>query len=308
MIPGERYMKHQPFSTPILLLGFNRPDLLEQQLQRVLRLDAEHIYIAIDGPRAKNESDVQANIQIRKVCAEFKTHTPIHCLFQEKNLGCRLGVSTAITWFFSKVKDGIILEDDCAVDPSFFTFAEELLHKYKDDHRIWQISAANFTPSSDVKTSYRFSMHPLCWGWATWRDRWDAYDIEMAEWEERKDQILSRFHTKRSRQYWNNIFQSMYDKKIDTWDYQWIYSIWKNDGVSVIPSVNLVSNIGFDDRATHTKFSLSPLAHRKTEKLTFPLTHPSEVTPDVDADNILQKLFESSVLEKVATYFLRKIL
>ena len=34
-------------------------------------------------------------------------------LYRQKNLGCKIAMSNAITWFFENVEEGIILEDDC---------------------------------------------------------------------------------------------------------------------------------------------------------------------------------------------------
>ena len=44
-----------------------------------------------------------------------------------------------------------------------------------------------------------------------------------------------------------------YKKQPNTWDYQWIFSVLENNGLSVSPAVNLIENIGFSDDATHTK-------------------------------------------------------
>jgi len=47
---------------------------------------------------------------------------PIIYEFSEKNLGCKIRISSGLNWVFSKVDHAIILEDDCIPDPSFFSF------------------------------------------------------------------------------------------------------------------------------------------------------------------------------------------
>ena len=68
----------------------------------------------------------------------------VKTLFHKENLGCGLGPLTAINWFFENVEEGIILEDDCVPDQSFFYFCQELLEYYRNNKKIMHISGDNF--------------------------------------------------------------------------------------------------------------------------------------------------------------------
>jgi hypothetical protein len=163
-------------------------------------------------------------------------------------------VSGAITWFFENVEQGIILEDDCVPSISFFTYCEELLEKYKDNDFIYHITGHNPLGNTKSKCSYYFARIQHCWGWATWKRSWNKYEYDINGLddfikEKKLNQILRR---RCDREYWLNIFRKMEKHEIDTWDYQWTYAVFKNNGLCINPSKNLISNIGFGIDATHT--------------------------------------------------------
>jgi hypothetical protein len=208
---------------------------------------------------------------------------------------------------------GIILEDDCLADLTFFDYCAQLLSKYKDSDSIAMIAGSNPVLDFKIKDSYLFSIHPLCWGWATWRRAWNNYDVYMKSWLSDGAKILNRqFSSKSARSFWQKIFASTYLGEIDTWDYQWIFSIWKSNQLCVVPKHNLVSNIGFDNRATHTKLAFSPLAGQKTSQIIFPLRHPASIIANQEFDVSLQKsMFEKNkylkLISGILKYFNQKI-
>ncbi len=200
-------------------------------------------------------------------------------------------MSSAIDWFFSNVQEGIILEDDCVPDQSFFSFCQELLEKYRDDERIMMISGDNFQfGRKRTEGSFYFSRYFHIWGWASWRRAWSHYDVDMNSWPEfRENGYLNNFLSeKRMVKYWESIFNSVYNKLINTWDYQWVFSCWTQGGLSIMPDNNLVSNIGFDERSAHTTgdtiFSRLP-----TKKIEFPLVYPKYIIPDYASDRYTEK-------------------
>ena len=154
---------------PILLLAFNRPDYLAGLIERLREVQPTRIFIAIDGPREDRPEEASKVQACRDLVGTIDWPCEITTLFQESNLGCGLGVSTAITWFFDNVERGIILEDDLEPDPSFFGYCSELLDRYEQDPRVFAISGCNYVPSADQgfpDQSYRFSQVAHIWGWA----------------------------------------------------------------------------------------------------------------------------------------------
>ena len=212
---------------------------------------------------------------------------------------------------FSKVESAIILEDDCLPEPSFFEFCSELLTRYANDQRVMMISGDNFQFGKQrTKDSYHFSMFPHCWGWATWKRAWKYYDVDMKLWLTIRNNkwLADILNSKTATIYWENIFQDVFDNLIDTWDYQWTFACWTQSGLTILPNINLVSNIGFNNEATHTKKSKNRLANMHTESITFPLLHPQFVIRDTQSDDFTQKKIFRLSTSKFIKIKIKKIL
>lgn len=275
------------FETPILFLVFNRPDTTKRVFETIRKIRPRSLYVAADGPRCNKTGEADRCEQTRRIVAEaIDWECKVSLLYQQHNLGCRSAVALAISWFLEQEEYGIILEDDCLPDLSFFTFCESLLHHYSHDARIMMISGNNFQSSRiENEYSYYFSKYPHIWGWATWRRAWQHYDTEMKGWPSLKSSGSLRWMCGNvvELDYWTRIFDSVYEGKIDTWDYQWTYSCWSQNGLSICPAVNLVSNVGFGNSSTHTKDPDSPLANLPVGQIEN-VIHPSMVVPNYEAD------------------------
>ena len=243
---------------PVLVMAFNRPDHLSRLLERLREVQPERLYVAIDGPRAAMEGEPERVQACRDLVGTVDWPCEVHTLFQEHNLGCGQGVTTAISWFFEHEERGIILEDDIVPDPSFFPYCEELLERYQDDERVFAISGCNFVPSS-VQTRpdlpYRFMTVPHIWGWATWRRSWAAHRLDISGWRDRLP--LTRLWRRVGRSipgtvYWTSTFELLARGEVDTWDGQLVLAAMERGQLTATSNVNLVQNIGFGSDATHT--------------------------------------------------------
>ncbi|RBL93818.1 nucleotide-diphospho-sugar transferase [Chitinophaga flava] len=274
------------YKTPILFLIFNRPDVTARVFDVVSKLKPTKLYIAADGPRADKEGEAQLCQQTRDVVSQIDWPCEVAYLYREKNLGCKVAVSTAISWFFEHEEEGIILEDDCLPNATFFRFCETMLAKYRNDTRIMHIGGTNFQNGiTRGNASYYFSRLCHVWGWATWKRAWLNYDIQLKDWAEimSNDLLVSIIPDSKLRRVYKTIFETTAQNKINTWDYQWVYSVWKNNGLSIIPNQNLVSNIGFGQGGTHTMDTDSVFANNATTELT-EIKHPEIYLPCLEAD------------------------
>lgn len=287
----EYEMKNAPLLIPVLFLIFNRPDTTQQVFNEIRKTRPNKLFIAADGPRKNNSNDALLCQQTRDIVNLIDWDCEVHTLFREENLGCKFAVSSAIDWFFSHVEEGIILEDDCLPDQSFFPFCQELLERYRDDERIMMISGDNFQFGRKRDDySYYFSRYAHIWGWATWRRGWKHYDRDMKLWPEvkRGNWLFDILLDRKIVNYWEKIFDQSFNGEINTWDYQWVFSCWIQNGLSIIPDVNLVTNIGFGDRSTHTKVD-TPFSNMPVEKMRFPIIHPPFIIRDDVSDNTTEK-------------------
>lgn len=279
-------MASQPFTTPILFLIFNRPQTTEKVFQRIHELQPRYLYVSADGPRAHKENEKELCESARKIIEKVDWDCEVKTHFSEINLGCKVGVSSGINWFFEHVENGIILEDDCLPDLSFFSFCEVMLEKYKHDERIMHIGGTNFQDGIIRGSgSYYFSRITHVWGWATWRRAWKKYDAAISSFSDivNSNQFAGLFPNERVRKYWLKNFDLVHSNKKDTWDVQWMYTVSINHGLTIVPNNNLVSNIGFELDATHTFIQSDPAANRSTESLNR-IIHPSVIALDAKAD------------------------
>jgi hypothetical protein len=275
------------FKTPILFLIYKRPDTTARVFEILRKVQPKHLFVAADGPVSEKLGEQESCEEARNMITNIDWGCDIKKLFRQKNLGCKIAVSSAITWFFDNVEEGIILEDDCLPDPSFFIFCQELLQYYRNDKRISMISGNNFQNGIIRGTgSYYFSKHPHIWGWATWRRAWEKYDVNMTTYPLFSDtnQLANVFSNINEQTYWYRLLNRTFRGEIDTWDYQWFYTVWHQNGLSITPNVNLVSNIGYGREATRTRRDKKNLANLKTQRLD-KIIHPKSIAADKEADN-----------------------
>jgi hypothetical protein len=289
-------------TTPVLLLVFNRPDTTQVVFDAIRKARPARLYVAADGPREGRPGEKDLCTSTRATATNVDWPCDVHTLFRDRNLGCKVAVSSALDWFFQHEEEGIILEDDCVPDKSFFTFCQELLSYYRTDQRIMHISGDNFQAGNIRGTgSYYFSRYSHVWGWASWRRAWKCYDVTMSTFPRfiQQDGISSIFHTSREKRYWQRILSEVYEGKVDTWDYQWLYALWTHHGLSAIPNANLVANIGFGPGATHTTTAGRRAVTREVGSLS-DLRHPVLLLRDEAADQFtFRSHFQSSLAAKI---------
>jgi hypothetical protein len=267
---------------------FNRPDVTFRVFERIRQAKPKYLFISADGPRPDRPGEKELCDACRSVVTKIDWDCELKTLFREENIGCGKGVSEAINWLFRHTDKGIILEDDCLPDLSFFTFCTELLHYYENEKSIMHISGNNSQLGKKRNSySYYYSKYPHIWGWATWKRAWDLfqYDLSKTNVDAVSAGIFQHYHfSAEEKIYWSQAFDTMQRGAIDTWDIQWTFSCWANGGITVVPNVNLISNIGFDTDATHTKSKESKLSNLPTGNIK-QIVHPPNIVIDVKADD-----------------------
>lgn len=288
--------------TPVAFIIFNRPDTTERVFAEITNARPPKLLVVADGPRANRPGEAKKCAAARDIIKRVDWDCEVLTNFSDVNLGCRKRVSSGIDWVFEQVPEAIILEDDCLPHPTFFRFCEELLERYRDDERIGLISGDNFQfGRKRGEASYYFSRYNHIWGWASWRRAWRYYDQRASLWPVFRDGgwldvVVS---STRERRHWTQAFSAVFENRMDTWDYQWTLALWAQGMVSVLPNVNLISNIGFGADATHTHGETA-FANMQVEAMEFPLRHPQIVLPDREADAFMaERVFSPSLSQRV---------
>lgn len=247
-------MRKAGFDIPILLIVFNRVEETVRVLDSIRKLKPNMLFVSADGPREGNVKDLANCDKVRRLISEsVDWECDLKTNYFEANQGCGLAVSGAISWFFDQVEMGIILEDDCLPSDPFFDFCKYALEYYRDNNSVYHIHGTYYLNQKE-DFDYFFTKHPFIWGWATWARAWKKYNYEIEDSDtDIKRVIFKNLMSAKQCEIWAKKLVGLKNvHKSFTWDYQWIYTIWRNNGIAISPTKNYVSNIGFGENATHT--------------------------------------------------------
>ncbi|MDB5156914.1 MAG: hypothetical protein JWR50_1621 [Mucilaginibacter sp.] len=280
--------RETPYRTKsaVLFIVFNRPAETAAVLEKIREARPARLYIGADGPRADKPGEDEICKQTREQALKIDWDCEVKTFFKNENAGCKVGVASAIQWFFDNEDEGIILEDDALPSNSFFRFCDEMLEKYRLDTRIRIISGANFQQGKKWgDATYYFSNLIHCWGWAGWRRVWNEYDIDLKQYDEKdvKEKLSNVFNDQMIIDTWHDLFVRTKAGDIDTWDYQLGFSSFFNNGLCIIPNYNLVTNIGFGANATNTFNEDSAFSKMQLEEIG-EIKHPLYILPEKQAD------------------------
>ena len=273
---------HPDCQTPVLFLIHRRPRHASRVLEGIRQARPARLLVAGDGP----DNDAACQETRRIVLEGIDWPCDVVTRFSEARLGCRRAVASALDWAFAHHEALVVLEDDCVPAPGFFGFCQAMLERYHDSEEIMQICGSNLIGSCQRGASYFFSRFGPIWGWASWRRAWERYDVELKAWSEiRNSGRLKILCPEPFEAAWRKeVLDEVHRGDLDTWDYQWAFAKLACGGLNIVPSTNLVSNIGFGHDATHTSDPNDPRADLPTADLSLPLSHPEQIQACEEAD------------------------
>lgn len=275
--------------SPVLLITFNRPEHTFRVLSAIRSKKPQDLYVFQDGAREDNSDDVVRCTKVRKVIDDIVDwDCRLHTFFADKNYGCGAGPMTGISWFFSHVENGIVMEDDCLPHLDFFDYCDELLDRYKDDKQVMYISSTLYNGKWKCEYSYDFSHYMITGAWASWARAWKGFDLDLLSLDAKK----FRRHCKKilysvvEADWWYfKLLEIQCDKeKKSYWDYQMQIHLFNSSGITIHPRVNLVSNIGFDGEGTHTLCN-NGMGNLQSYGI-MPLIHPTTIHVDTRRDYV----------------------
>jgi len=245
---------------PVLVTSFIRPNFLMSILEIIEKRSDIDLYFATDGPR-NNDDKIKINkcLNIIKQ-SKFKFNSK-NMLVREQNYGTKFGIKNNIDWFFSKNKLGIVLEDDCLPDNTFFDAIFEGLKIHKNSSKYMSVSGSDYFPinSNQSKTFYRDSYFPMVWGWGSWSDKWNLYKLDIPDLNILVNKTANKIYGEKNtleKILFVDVFKKRFTEVntglINTWDYSLMASAWRNDMVCLQSNFNMIINLGFGKDAAHT--------------------------------------------------------
>ena len=209
------------YDVPVLFIIFKRHYTAIKVFERIKEIKPKKLYVAADGPRDLQEKEMCD--KTRDIIKQVDWNCELHLMYRDENIGCKYGPYESISWFFNHEEEGVILEDDCVPDLTFFPFVREMLVKYRNDNRISMI-AGHSEVSIPLSTSYVVSRFRACWGWATWKRAWCNIDIELENYDYRKEVVPLMVYDQRRGAHWLTALDLIDQNKVNAWDWPWYFS------------------------------------------------------------------------------------
>lgn len=260
--------------TPVLYITFARPEYASQSFAAIRKAQPKKLYFYSNKAREEKSDEVVRNLEVRSYIEQIDWDCEVKTWFRDKYVDVYTSLWGAIDWFFDNEERGLVLEEDCKASLAFFDYIDKLLPKYESNNRIWLISGDNFTPQYNPSNlDYFFSKNIHIYGWASWRNRWKSMDREMKDWPIIKNTTLKKYYTNPIEYIWrkkllNRVFCKM--DRFYPWDFVFEYNVIVNNGLAVIPHINMVEDIGV--LGVHHSVQLSMTNPVDFNKIDFPIT------------------------------------
>jgi hypothetical protein len=238
---------------PIALFAYNRPEHLRRTVDALLSnplAERSELWVFCDAARnPAHEASVQ---QVRTYVGTISGFAAIHRVERESNLGLARSIEDGVGRLCAERGRAIVVEDDIVVAPAFLRFLNLALERYAETPRVMQVSGYMFPGDHTDRGDAVFLPLISCWGWATWKRAWDAYDPSAAgvEMLRRDSELQRRFNLDGAYDYFG-MLEHQLAGGLDSWGVRWLLCVFLADGVVLYPAVSLVENIGADGTGTH---------------------------------------------------------
>ena len=300
---------------PVKINIWIRSDCQKRQWEIIKRARPSILFIQSDGGRNKKEWEIINNAR-EMIDNDIDWACDVYRFYEKSNQGLYTMINKVNDFIWKKVDRCIFLEDDDIPSISFFAFCSELLEKYKDDQRIECICGFNhLNIYENCKDDYFFSRQGSIWGIATWRRTY----LERNTFEYFKNEYtmsLLKAMTKKNKTAWRRLNAygngEVFENHVPGTEFWIEFNMYAQNRLQIVPSKNLIKNIGFGSGSTHTKeFDKMPSSMKKLfdsniYELQFPLKHPKYVVPDVFYEKKRNAIMHYN--ENSALVFVKRIL
>lgn len=274
----------------VLCIFFVREDCLKQTFAAIKEARPRTLLLWQDGPREGRADDLVGIQKCRDIVEDIDWDCEVHTFYNEKNYGCDPSTFYSHKWAFSIVDKCIVLEDDVVPSMDFFLFCKEMLDRYENDERINRICGMCQVKDFNCPDSYFFSSIGSVWGWATWKRVADTWDEDYTFLNDDNAMALIRkIHNAKSDVNYLQLCKRHAASGKPHWETIQTFSRYLNSQMNIIPSKNLIHNVGLGENSTHSNVELRciPRAIQESnycniESLEFPLKHPKYVVENVE--------------------------
>ena len=246
---------------PIVVFSYNRPDHLKRTLEALSNnelADKSDLFIYCDGAKdGASEEQLSKIARNRIVANSAQGFNTIHVFEREKNMGLANSIIAGVSDVIETYGRAIVLEDDILSSKWFLKFMNSALDYYENYSGVYSISAnrppeAKMLIPKDYPYDVFAALRNYCWGWATWKDRWNKVDWTIACLPELLKYTEQIEAYNRGGDDLTDLMLLQVEGKIDSWAVRFGFEHFVQHAVSILPCHAYASNIGFDGSGTHT--------------------------------------------------------
>lgn len=295
----SQYDSINSLTIAVVFFAFNRPDKLKNTIKSYLsclNAQTENIIVYIDGPR--NSKDDKFVNECFMVASQLLPQANI--IRRIDNIGLKKSIHGGVSDVLKTYDAVIVIEDDLKLEPLFYDFLKTGLIKYHDDEKIYQISGYNYNPKEGNEAFFL----PLTtsWGWATWSDKWQDFDLET----DYQFLISTKYNKKRydfdGAFNFSKMLSLESSGKISSWAIRWYSYVYSHDGLTLYPPQSLVVNDGFNESGTHSSYTSSELFSSSKYYSIEGIEYPNHVSLSEQRIRSLQKHLKNHLKKKIAGY------
>ena len=289
---------------PIVLFTYNRIDVLKESIESLKKNPlAKKSNLIIYSDNYKSNKDKKKVLRVREFLKEIKGFNKKKIFYRKRNYGLAKNIMRGVTEVFKKSTKVIVLEDDIKVSKYFLHYMNRSLDIYEKKKKIWHISGWNYNVKVACTKDAYFTRAMNCWGWATWKDRWQFFQKKpkkiINKWTKRE---IYRFNLNGSYNFYTQIERN-FSKKLNSWAVFWYATIFQNNGLCLNPTKTLVKNIGIGKFSTNTK-SLNDIFMSSFTDVNFlPVKFPIKMNENIKFFTTIRKKFLKK--NKIKNYILK---
>ncbi len=296
---------------PIIIFAFKRLEPLKNTVGSLLsNAEAEHsdLYVFVDGAREGHEDEEEKVAAVREYVKGIDGFRSVTWKFADKNKGLAGSVISGTTEVIEKHGKVIVVEDDLYVSRSFLRYMNEMLDRYEDDGRVMQVSGygSRLTPPRGYVWDVYLNWRAQSWTWGTWKDRWQAIDWEVKDFQQLKANIRKRHEFCRRGSDLYGMLRGYMTGKNNSWYIRFTYSMYKQKRYAICPVRSFVRNDGFTPEATHCNaYNRYKIDFEEWHEGSF--SCPSHIEPDrqIMRDAVKYWSIRYRIYGKIRTYLMK---
>ena len=238
----------------VLLVGYNRPELLQKRIIELKNSSATNIYISIDGGVESTTLEME---EVKALAKNVLREKKLIINHHKRNLGLVLHVTGEISKILNLHKYVIVVEDDVKMSKNFINNMVIGLSKLEELNLRGIVSGYSPLFRDTFNNKWRKTHICFLWGWACSSNVWKVYNYDLSTTEVENRLLESKTWKKLNRyqkKFWLYKIKEVQKNPLSTWDYQLIFYSFINNFINLTPVFSIVGNEGFMDiRAVHTK-------------------------------------------------------